>query len=189
MFLFNLLKIKIKKMKNYIILFVAVLLYSCSSDVTIVTWDDPKSIAINQHMENYINKDFDAMKDLFTDDFQVVVSGQDEPYDLDGVMEAVNLHHMLFSNIYTTIPGAELEEGKGVISQTISYPTGETWSQIWFNWHAIGNYTGDTVVNMVHLSYKWEGNKIVEEYHFSDGAAFNKEVTAYNNSLEEMKIK
>ena len=56
-------------MKNYIILFAAVLLFSCSSDVTVVTWDDPKSIAVNQHMENYINKDFDAMKDLFTDDF------------------------------------------------------------------------------------------------------------------------
>jgi len=176
-------------MKNYIILFAAVLLFSCSSDVTVVTWDDPKSIAVNQHMENYINKDFDAMKDLFTDDFQVVVSGQDEPYDLEGVMEAINLHHMLYSNIYTTIPGAEQEEEKGVISQTISYPTGETWSQVWFNWHAIGNYTGDTVVNMVHLSYKWEGEKIIEEYHFSDGAAFNKEVAAYNNSLEEKKIK
>ena len=87
-------------MKNYIILFAAVLLFSCSSDVTVVTWDDPKSIAVNQHMENYINKDFDAMKDLFTDDFQVVVSGQNEPYDLEGVMEAINLHHMLYSNIY-----------------------------------------------------------------------------------------
>ena len=176
-------------MKNYIILFAAVLLFGCSSDETVVTWDDPKSIAVNQHMENYINKDFDAMKDLFTDDFQVVVSGQDEPYNLEGVMEAINLHHMLYSNIYTTIPGAEQEEEKGVISQTISYPTGETWSQVWFNWHAIGNYTGDTVVNMVHLSYKWEGDKIIEEYHFSDGAAFNKEVAAYNNSLEEKKIK
>ena len=64
-------------MKNYILLFVSALLFSCSSDVTIVTWDDPKSIAVNKHMENYINKDFDAMKSLFSKDFQVVVSGQD----------------------------------------------------------------------------------------------------------------
>ena len=36
---------------------------------------------------------------------------------------------------------------------------------------------------MVHLSYKWEGDKIIEEYHFSDGAAFDKEVE-HNTSLE-----
>jgi hypothetical protein len=42
---------------------------------------------------------------------------------------------------------------------------------------------------MVHLSYKWDGDLIAEEYHFSDGAAFNREVEAYNNSLEEKKIK
>ena len=36
------------------ILFAAVLLFGCSSDVTVVTWDDPKSIAVNQHMENKI---------------------------------------------------------------------------------------------------------------------------------------
>ena len=70
-------------MKNYILLFVLALLFSCSSDVTKVTWDDAKSIAVNKHMENYINKDFDAMKSLFSEDFQVVVSGQDKPYDLD----------------------------------------------------------------------------------------------------------
>ena len=156
-------------MKNYILLFVSALLFSCSSDVTIVTWDDPKSIAVNKHMENYINKDFDAMKSLFSKDFQVVVSGQDKPYDLDGVMEAVNMHHSLYSNIYTTKPGVENENG--IISQTIAYPTGETWTQVWFIWHATGNYTGDTVNNMVHLSYKWDGDLIAEEYHFSYGAA------------------
>jgi hypothetical protein len=43
-------------MKNYILLFISALLFSCSSDVTKVTWDDPKSIAVNKHMENYINK-------------------------------------------------------------------------------------------------------------------------------------
>ena len=42
---------------------------------------------------------------------------------------------------------------------------------------------------MVHLSYQWEGDKIKEEYHFSDGAAFDKEVEAYNTSLENLKIK
>ena len=174
-------------MKNYILIFVSALLFSCSSDVTKVTWDDPKSIAVNKHMENYINKDFDAMKSLFSKDFQVIVSGQDKPYDLDGIMEAVNMHHSLYSNIYTTKPGVENENG--IISQTIAYPTGETWTQVWFIWHAIGNYTGDTVNNMVHLSYKWDGDLISEEYHFSDGTAFNREVEAYNNSLEEKKIK
>ena len=33
-------------MKNYILLFISVILFSCSSEVTKVTWDDPKSIAI-----------------------------------------------------------------------------------------------------------------------------------------------
>ena len=174
-------------MKNHFILFVLFLfVFGCTSDVTRVTWDDPKSIALNKHIENYVNKDFDAVKALFSENLKITVSGQSETYDLNGSMEAIRLHHMLFSNIYTTY-GEENE--KGIICQTISYPTGETWSQVWFDWNAVGNYSGDTVKNMVHLSYKWEGDKILEEYHFSDGAAFNKEVEAYNNSLENMKIK
>ena len=173
-------------MKNYFLLILSIFLFGCSSEVTKVTWDDPKSIALNKHIENYVNKDFDAVKELFSENLKISVSGQEETYDIDGSIEAIKLHHMLFSNINTTY--GENDE-KGIICQTISYPTGETWSQVWFDWNAVGNYTGDTIKNMVHLSYKWEGDKIKEEYHFSDGAAFNKEVTAYNNSLEEMKIK
>lgn len=173
-------------MKNYILLILILILFSCSSEVTKVTWDDPKSIALNKHIENYVNKDFDAVKELFSENLKISVSGQEETYDIDGSIEAIKLHHMLFSNINTTY--GENDE-KGIICQTISYPTGETWSQVWFDWNAVGNYTGDTIKNMVHLSYKWEEDKIIEEYHFSDGAAFDKEVEAYNTSLENMKIK
>jgi hypothetical protein len=173
-------------MKNYITLITLALFISCSTNVTEVTWDDAKTIAVNKHMEHYINKDFNAMKNLLSEDFQVVVSGQDDPYDLSGVMEAINMHHTLFSNIYTTKPGVENE--KGIISQTISYPTGETWTQVWFIWHATGNYSNDTLNNMVHLSYKWNGDLISEEYHFSDGTAFNNELAAYTASLASTDV-
>ena len=34
-------------MKNYILLILSIFLFGCSSEVTKVTWDDPKSIALN----------------------------------------------------------------------------------------------------------------------------------------------
>ena len=57
-------------MKNYILLFISVILFSCSSEVTKVTWDDPKSIALNKHIENYVNKDFEAVKELLSKDLK-----------------------------------------------------------------------------------------------------------------------
>ena len=51
-------------MKNYLIIITLALFFSCSTNVTEVTWDDAKTIAVNKHMEHYINKDFNAMKNL-----------------------------------------------------------------------------------------------------------------------------
>ncbi|MFL2573048.1 MAG: hypothetical protein ACJ0P8_01215 [Flavobacteriales bacterium] len=65
-------------MKNYILLILSIFLFGCSSEVTKVTWDDPKSIALNKHIENYVNKDFDAVKELFSENLKISVSGQEE---------------------------------------------------------------------------------------------------------------
>ena len=49
------------------------------------------------------------------------------------------------------------------------------------------NFKNDSFLYLPLLYTKKD--KIKEEYHFSDGAAFDKEVEAYNTSLENMKIK
>ena len=39
------------------------------------------------------------------------------------------------------------------------------------------------------IGFRWEDGKIVEENHFSDSAAFNAELMAYQATLEQLKFK
>ena len=54
-----------------------------------------------------------------------------------------------------------------------------------YKWHATGNFTGNKVTNLGMIGFRWEDGKIVEENHFGDSAAFNSELIAYQESLEE----
>ena len=64
----------------------------------------------------------------------------------------------------------EWEDLKHIIISFINdyYSNGNVWSSIWNNFSATGKYTGQKVNFPFHISYKWKGDKIIEEYQFFD---------------------
>ena len=55
--------------------------------------------------------------------------------------------------------------------------------QIWSSFEATGKYTGEKVSFPFHIAYKWDGDKIIEEYQFFDMTVFKNEEQAKINSL------
>jgi predicted ester cyclase len=75
-----------------------------------------------------------------------------------------------FDNVNADADGSEIE--------TNYYSNGNVWSSIWNNFSATGKYTGQKVNFPFHISYKWKGDKIIEEYQFFDLMAFENEANA-----------
>ena len=57
-------------MKNYLLLFLAVLFIGCAPTGVQVTFDDEKSDAIRTQFQNYLNNDMEAIKTLLSPDVQ-----------------------------------------------------------------------------------------------------------------------
>jgi hypothetical protein len=51
--------------------------------------------------------------------------------------------------------------------------------------NAKGNYSGNEMNFRFHISYLWDGDKIIEEVQFFNPAAFNDEGQAKEMSLEK----
>jgi hypothetical protein len=52
------------------------------------------------------------------------------------------------------------------------------WTQIWSVFYAKGNYTGVSVSFPFHIAYKWDDDKIIEEYQFFNPAVLENEQNA-----------
>ena len=48
-----------------------------------------------------------------------------------------------------------------------------------------GNFKGKKITDLRMIWFRWENGKNFEENHFGDSAAFNSELIAYQESLEE----
>ncbi len=75
--------------------------------------------------------------------------------------------------------------------ETNYYSNGKVWTSIWNNFSATGKYTGQQINIPFHISYQWEGNKIIEEFQFYDMTAFENETAARNakNNISPMSGK
>ena len=67
-------------------------------------------------------------------------------------------------------------EGPGV--ETNYYKNGMVWTQIWSTFRAKGKHTGKEISFPFHICYKWEGDKIIEEYQYFDTTLFEQEMNA-----------
>ena len=61
------------------------------------------------------------------------------------------------------------------------YNNGSVWSMAWFQWTGKGKYTGNEVSFPFHISYLWEGDKIIEEVQFFSTDVFDAENEAKSN--------
>ena len=155
-------------------------LTSCTTTGTTLAFDDEKTNEIRAHFEDYKNANLEGMLTRWSEELTILTN--DGTVGLSDVKDIIPLHHTLFSEIYFTSPHSDEDE---FYAETNTYPDGKTWTKTWYKWHAKGNFTGNKVTNLGMIGFRWEDGKIVEENHFGDSAAFNSELTAYQQSIEE----
>ena len=162
-------------MKNLIFLCGFVLLFSCGNKNGgfYSTLNDSKSSAIKVQLENYLSKNYEPMSGFYHDSLMIFASGSSDTLNYFDVFEEIKLHHTLFSNIDIPIQDGDIHV------ETSNYGK-EVWSKAYFTWSAKGRFTKQAVSNTVHVAYRWAGDKVIEEYHYSDRTAFENEISVYS---------
>ena len=113
------------------------------------------------------------MGDFYHDSLMLFVSGSTDTLNYFDVFEGIELHHTLFSNIDIPMQDGDLHV------ETSNYGK-EAWSKAYFTWNAKGRFTNQAVSNTVHIAYRWAGDKVIEEHHYSDRTAFENEIRVYS---------
>ena len=70
---------------------------------------------------------------------------------------------------------SEYSDYDGLAVETTYYTNGQVWTNIWSRFEGKGKYTGNEVSFPFHISYLWEGDKIVEEVQFFSTDVFDEE--------------
>jgi len=89
----------------------------------------------------------------------------------------------MFDNI--KFKKSEYEEYENLEIETTYYKNGKIWTNIWSEMSAKGNYSGNEMNFRFHISYLWDGDKIIEEVQFFNPTAFNSEGLAKEMSLDK----
>ena len=158
-------------MKNLIFFCSFILLFSCGNKNGgfYSTLNDSKSSAIKVQLENYLSKNYEPMRSFYHDSLMLFVSGSNDTLNYSDVFEGIKLHHALFSNIDIRMQDGDIHV------ETSNYGK-EVWSKAYFTWNAKGRFTKQAVSNTVHIAYRWAGDKVIEEHHYSDRTAFENEI-------------
>ena len=110
---------------------------------------------------------------FYHDSLMLFVSGSNDTLHYSDVFEGIELHHTLFSNIDIPMQDGDLHV------ETSNYG-GEVWSKAYFTWNAKGRFSKQAVSNTVHIAYRWAGDRVIEEHHYSDRTAFENEISLYS---------
>lgn len=129
---------------------------------------DARTRAVHQILRDYVAGDVDAMATHFADDCVWKWGDQTVEVGKKDWVEGVKTQHKVFRDI-------ELND---LYVMTGHYPSGNVWTTTWVNWKAIDRRTQQPATFMVHLSHRWDGDKIVEEQAFFDVARFEEHVAA-----------
>ncbi len=172
--------------KIWMVLFV-VIICSCQNPYGTVTVNDQRTEIIKTLFKNVSDENIDYLKEVFSDDMTFVDS-KNNTKDKAGFIAGVEGLFEMFDEI-----SIEEVNGDAVGSEieTIVYANGVAWTNIWNTFTATGKYTGQKVSFPFHLSYQWDGLKIIKEVQFFDMSVFDKELTAMkaaNNVSEKLVI-
>ena len=165
-------------MKKLLLLLIMITSISCNqTNVTIVEFEDEKSNAIRGHYQHYLNNDIDGLKKLWADDDKIVLwLGSVEQSPLSELTGLINTQHMAFENIQLlNIQGLDAP----IYVETKTYESGETWTNTWFRWSAIGKTSGNLIEIPVHISFRWDNEEIVEEVHLFDPTLMQSELELF----------
>ena len=180
-------------MRNFILLTSLSIISSCGQPFAKIEVTDEKSKIIEKIFQEVSAENTDYIEEAFSDEMKMVNPKKVE-FDKASFISGIKDMYDLFDNI--TFESSD-GDADGSEIETNYYSNGKVWSAIWNNFSATGKYTGQQINIPFHISYQWEGNKIIEEFQFYDMTDFENEATARNaqnktsqkiSFLIEMKI-
>ena len=180
-------------MRNLILLTSLSIIMSCGQPFAKIEVTDKKSKIIEKIFQEVSAENTDYLEEVFSDEMKMV-NPKEVEFDKASFISGIKDMYDLFDNI--TFESSD-GDADGSEIETNYYSNGKVWTSIWNNFSATGKYTGQQINIPFHISYQWEGNKIIEEFQFFDMTAFENEATARNaqnntsqkiSFLIEMKI-
>ena len=180
-------------MRNFILLTSLSIISSCGQPFAKIEVTDKKSKIIEKIFQEVSAESTYYLEEVFSDEMKMVNPKKVE-FDKASFISGIKDMYDLFDNI--TFESSD-GDADGSEIETNYYSNGKVWTSIWNNFSATGKYTGQQINIPFHISYQWEGNKIIEEFQFFDMTAFENEATARNaqnntsqkiSFLIEMKI-
>jgi len=180
-------------LRNLILLTSLSIIMSCGQPFAKIEVTDKKSKIIEKIFQEVSAENTDYLEEVFSDEMKMV-NPKEVEFDKASFISGIKNMYDLFDNI--TFESSD-GDADGSEIETNYYSNGKVWTSIWNNFSATGKYTGQQINIPFHISYQWEGNKIIEEFQFFDMTAFENEATARNaqnntsqkiSFLIEMKI-
>ena len=180
-------------MRIFILLTSLSIISSCGQPFAKIEVTDEKSKIIEKIFQEVSAENTDYLEEVFSDEMKMV-NPKEVEFDKASFISGIKNMYDLFDNI--TFESSD-GDADGSEIETNYYSNGKVWTSIWNNFSATGKYTGQQINIPFHISYQWEGNKIIEEFQFFDMTAFENEATARNaqnntsqkiSFLIEMKI-
>ena len=174
-------------MRNFILLTSLSIISSCGQSFAKIEVTDEKSKIIEKIFQEVSAENTDYIEEAFSDEMKMVNPKKVE-FDKASFISGIKDMYDLFDNI--TFESSD-GDADGSEIETNYYSNGKVWTSIWNNFSATGKYTGQQINIPFHISYQWEGNKIIEEFQFYDMTAFENEAAARNaqNNISPMSGK
>ena len=173
----------------YTFLLIGLFTISCNNTTSktddsfgVVLNDDEKSQMVQKLFDAVEAEDASYLQNIFSDDLKhtnpdgVVINKEEFMTGIENIFD-------MFDNI--KFKKSEYEEYENLEIETTYYKNGKIWTNIWSEMSAKGNYSGNEMNFRFHISYLWDGDKIIEEVQFFNPAAFNDEGQAKEMSLEK----
>lgn len=166
------------------LLMITVFLISCDApknNFGYVSIDDEKSRNVVKIFEAVEDEEIGFLKEIFSKDLEFK--------DPNGTILNKDEFIAGVENIFDLFEDIEFEDSEfvdydGLAVETTYYTNGQVWTNIWSTFEGKGKYTGDKVSFPFHISYLWDGDKIIGEIQFFSTKVFDAENEAKNNQLK-----
>ncbi|MEC7895800.1 MAG: nuclear transport factor 2 family protein [Bacteroidota bacterium] len=158
--------------------------YSCNDSIKYgyVSIDDEKSKMIQELFNKVSEEDIEYIENIFSDEMTLVNSNGEELNKSEFIAGVKDMFDS-FENITFDEVNGDANDSE---TETNYYSNGLVWTAIWNNFTAKGKYTREEVSFPFHISYLWEGDKIIKEVQYFNPDVFENERNAkLETQLEE----
>ena len=159
----------------------------------LISCDAPKNnfgyVSIDDEKSRNVVKIFEAVEDEEIGFLKEIFSKDLEFKDPNGTILNKDEFIAGVENIFDLFEDIEFEDSEfvdydGLAVETTYYTNGQVWTNIWSTFEGKGKYTGNEVSFPFHISYLWNGDKIIGEIQFFSTKVFDAENEAKNNQLK-----